>query len=102
MYDQVFDDFPSKVVVWDEELFHDLDSHDGLLQQLALGGECWDGEKMICIPPSPGNTWSDPFSDLESVKLHMTAQIDNIEAILTEVDNVKHELGASNCQISEC
>ena len=57
---------------------------------------------MICIPPSPGNTWSDPFSDLESVKLHMTAQIDNIEAILTEVDNVKHELGASNCQVSEC
>ncbi|CAD6268197.1 unnamed protein product [Miscanthus lutarioriparius] len=35
-------------VVWDEELFHD-DSHDGLLQQLALGGECWNGEKMICI-----------------------------------------------------
>ena len=38
-------------MVWDEELFHN-DSHDGLLQQLALGGECWNGEKMICIPLS--------------------------------------------------
>jgi len=37
--DQVFGDCPSKVVVWDEELFHDLDSNDGLLQQLAQSGD---------------------------------------------------------------
>ncbi|CAD6246662.1 unnamed protein product [Miscanthus lutarioriparius] len=97
---QVFGDFPSKVVVWDEELFHD-DSYDGLLQQLALGGECWNGEK-ISIPLSPGNKWSDPFSDFESVKLDMTAQIDRIGAILTDVDHVKHALGATSCQVSAC
>jgi len=100
--DQVFGDFPSKVVVWDEELFHDLDSHDGLLQQLALGGQCGNGEKMICIPLSPGNRWSEPFSDFKSVKLDMTAEIDSLEAILTNVDHVTRELGATSCQVTAC
>jgi hypothetical protein len=100
--EQVFVDFPSTVVVWDEELFHDLDSHDRLLQKLALGGECWNGEKMICIPISPSNRWSDPFSDFESVQQDMTAQIDNVEAILTDMDHVKHELGAAGSQVSAC
>jgi hypothetical protein len=36
------------------------------------------------------------------VKLHMTAQIDTVEAILTCMDPVKHGLGATGCQVSEC
>jgi hypothetical protein len=50
------------------------------------------------------NKWSGPFSnfEFELVKLHMTAQIDTVEAILTCMDPVKHGLGATGCQVSEC
>lgn len=33
-------------MIWDEELLHSLDPHDGFLQQLAQGGEnVCDGER---------------------------------------------------------
>jgi hypothetical protein len=37
------------LVIWDDELIHNIDSHHGLLQQLAQGCKFWDadGEKQL-------------------------------------------------------
>lgn len=42
----LFNRMSSQAVIWDEELLHSLDPHDGFLQQLAQGGEnVCDGER---------------------------------------------------------
>ncbi|TVU03763.1 hypothetical protein EJB05_50701, partial [Eragrostis curvula] len=52
---EVFEKIPVMDVVWDEELLQDLDLHDGLLRQLAQGGELMGGQQNVMgnsFPPS--------------------------------------------------
>lgn len=42
----VFNELPSKMVVWDEDILSDCNTHGGL-QQLTLGVECMGQEKVV-------------------------------------------------------
>jgi hypothetical protein len=46
---QVFEEMSDKVAMWDDERPFCLNAQDGLLQQLALGGECMDDQNTELI-----------------------------------------------------
>jgi hypothetical protein len=78
-------------VIWDQELLHSPESH-GLLLQVA------DGDELVHVQQEAG------FD--ECLVADKRATIDLVINDLiphdSDMDNVKHELAATNCQVSAC
>lgn len=79
---QVFEVMPQMDVVWDDDLLHDVDSQDGLLQQVAGSGEpLVDDERTTSVKLDI----SDKLRQVSDDKLLLDLGMNSVEVMFDEI-----------------